>query len=547
MPQLQLTVNGFSGIMALVIFSPPQLDSPPEAGSSQIVNASSLTVSLPRPPRNFYRHGWQSWSLAAWTEPTPLPVQRPAILHPLQTDPHYVNEASPHSSWVGAVELAEGDILLLGSLRLDAHVWLKEDQLEGRHEANRCDWFLARGSEEFVFAQYAEELGKRFGKKSDKPNPRVWCSWYSLYTAIDESILHQIFDDLDDLPFDVLQVDDGWQTSIGDWDANKKFPSGMNALAERIKSTGRRAGLWLAPLIAVESSRLFREHPDWFLHDASGRFVSAGFNWGEQLYALDTSHPAVLEWLSALMKQVRAWGFDYLKLDFLYAGALPGKRFTDMPREVAYRQALKTMREAMGHDAYFLTCGAPILPSLGLCDALRVGPDISDTWENLRDATLLYNFTTPGERNEIRTTVNRLWLQTLVAIDPDVVYFTEKENLLSEEHKQLIRDLALICNFKATSDLPQWLSPAERESLRKFLNATPQVIRLNLATFQIDDRVVDFSSALTLPPPPRGLTKLPAAFLGWLGNQPFALNLFHRLNESAFRKKRGRAEIKSSK
>jgi alpha-galactosidase len=37
----------------------------------------------------------------------------------------------------------------------------------------------------------------------------------------------------------------------------------------------------------------------------------------------------MLEWLAALMKQVRAWGFDYLKLDFLYAGALPGKRFVD--------------------------------------------------------------------------------------------------------------------------------------------------------------------------------------------------------------------------
>ncbi len=26
------------------------------------------------------------------------------------------------------------------------------------------------------------------------------------------------------------------------------------------------------------------------------------------------------------MKQVRQWGFDYVKLDFLYGGALPGKR-----------------------------------------------------------------------------------------------------------------------------------------------------------------------------------------------------------------------------
>lgn len=533
--------------MTLVTFSPLQLDSPPETGSSQIISASSLTVSLSRPPRLFYRHGWQSWSLAAWTEPTPFPVQRPAILHPLQTDPRYANDESPHSSWVGAVEFDDDDILLLGSLGLDAHVWLKENRLEGRHEAEGCDWFIARGNESSVFAKYADKLSKRFGGRSNKSAPRVWCSWYSLYAAIDESILHRIFGDMSDLPFDVLQVDDGWQMSIGDWEANEKFPSGMNALANRIKSTGRKAGLWLAPLIAVKSSRLFREHPDWFLRSENGRFVSAGFNWGEQLYALDTSHPAVLEWLAALMKQVRAWGFDYLKLDFLYAGALPGKRFTDMPREVAYRQALKTMREAMGHDSYLLACGTPILPSLGLCDALRLGPDVSGKWEDPRDATLLYNFTTPGTRNAIRTSVNRLWLQPLVAVDPDVAYFIEQENALSLEQKQLLQSLALLCNFKATSDLPQWMTSKEREAVREFLNSAPQVKRLSRAKFQIGDHAVDFSPALTLPPPPRGPAKLPAAFLGWLGNHSFALNMFHRMNESSFRKKRRRAEIESSK
>ncbi len=534
--------------------SPLKLDSPPETGSSLVINASSLTVSLPRPPRKFYRHGWQSWSLAAWTEPTPLPIQRPAILHPLQVDPRYANDESPHSSWVGAVEFADDDILLLGSLGLDAHVWLKENQLEGaalslskgQHEGDGCEWFIARGDELSVFAKYTEELGKRFGKRSDKPAPRVWCSWYSLYTAIDEAILFRVFDELGDLPFDVLQVDDGWQMSIGDWVANKKFPSGMNALAEKIKCTGRKAGLWLAPLIAVESSRLFRGHPNWFLRDEKGKFVSAGFNWGEQVHALDTTHPDAMKWLASLMKQVRAWGFDYLKLDFLYAGALPGKRHADMPREAAYRLALKILREAMGQDAYFLACGAPILPSLGLCDALRIGPDVSSKWEDPRDATLLYNFTTPGARNAIRTTVSRLWLQPLVTTDSDVVYFTEKENLLSPEHKLLLQDLASICNFKATSDLPQWMTPTERESLRGFLTASPQVKRLSRATFQIDDRVVDFSSALALPPPPRGLTKLPATFMGWLGNQPSALKLFNRLNEAGFKKKRQRAEIELS-
>ena len=517
---------------------PLQPDSLPQTGDSKIVSASSLRLSLPQPPRMFYRHGWQSWSLAAWTDLTPLPVQRPTLLHPMQLDPAYANETEPNSSWVAAVELAKDDILLLGALGLEAHVTLHGTDLEGIYESGEGEWFIARGYEASVFTKYTDELAKRLGKRSDRLTPRVWCSWYSLYTAIDEPTLYSAFDGLGDLPFDILQVDDGWQVSIGDWQVNSKFPSGMNALADRIKSTGRKAGLWLAPLIAQESSRLFRGHSDWFLHDTQGKFVSAGFNWGEQLYALDTTHPAALEWLAALMKQVRAWGFDYLKLDFLYAGALPGKRHMDMPRETAYRQGIKVMREAMGADAYFLTCGAPILPSMGLCDAIRVGTDVSGKWEDHRDAILLYNPTTPGTRNAIRNTINRLWLQPLVATDPDVVYFVEKENSLSPEHKRLLQDLALVSDFKATSDLPQWMSTAERESLHEFLKLDPKVKRLSRTKFQIDDRVVDFSSALFLPKPPTGLTQIQGAFIGWLGNQSLALKLLKKIDDLSFKRKK---------
>ncbi|MGB8983260.1 MAG: glycoside hydrolase family 36 protein [Anaerolineales bacterium] len=515
------------------------LDSLPQTADSHILSAASLSLGLPQPPRRFFRHGWQSWSLAAWTDLTPLPIQQPKLLHPMQIDPVYAFETSPHSSWVGAIEIADNDILLLGALGLDAHVRLVGDQLQGQYETGEGEWLIARGAEAAVFARYTDELGKRLGQKSKRPAPRVWCSWYSLYTAIDEATLGHVFAGLGDLPFDVLQVDDGWQVSIGDWEPNPKFPSGMETLSGQIKSTGRRAGLWLAPLIAVESARLFREHPDWFLRDARGRFVSAGFNWGERLFALDTTHPAALEWLAALMKQVRAWGFDYLKLDFLYAGALPGRRHTDMSRESAYRHGLKIMREAMGSDAFFLTCGAPILPSLGLCDALRVGPDVSGKWEDRRDAILLSNPTTPGSRNAVRTTVNRLWLQPLVMTDPDVAYFVESGNSLSAEQRQLLQDLATVCNFKATSDLPQWMTPAQRESLREFLNSNARVQRLNHSTFQLNDRTVDFSPALTLPDPPAGPAKIQTALVSWLGNQPLALKLLKRIDDlSLARRKR---------
>lgn len=502
----------------------------------KIIKAKEIQIELPSQPVKYYRHGWQSWSLAAWTDAKPMRRQKPEIFYPLQLDIEYAYETNPHGSWLGAVEFADGKILLLGALATDTHVFQMQNQLEGKSEAEEVEWFIMLGDENQVFSEYTNQLKNRFGHVEKNHVPRVWCSWYSLYTMIDEEILYETFDALGDLPFEVLQVDDGWQVAIGDWEVNKKFPSGMKALADKIKSTGRTAGLWLAPLIASKSSKLFNEHPDWFLKNEHGKFVSAGFNWGNYLFALDTTHPEVQTWLVTLMKQVRAWGFDYFKLDFLYAGALKGKRYNDMPREVAYRECLKLMYQAMGENAFFLTCGTPILPAIGVCDAIRIGPDVSHEWENYRNEVLLYNPSTPGTKNAVRTAVNRLWLKDLVHIDPDVEYFESKENTLEEEHKIQLQDLALICDFKATSDLPQWMTLEEREQVRAFLLAEPKIKKISRYVYQLDDRVVDFSSAVALPDEPKGLIKLWGNFLGWLGDFPFVLHVFKWLDDNRLKK-----------
>jgi len=196
------------------------------------------------------------------------------------------------------------------------------------------------------------------------------------------------------------------------------------------------------------------------------------------------------------------------------------------------------MRQAMGEDAFFLTCGTPIIPALGLCDAMRIGPDVSSEWENYRDAHLFTNPTTPGTRNAIRTVLHRLWLSELLHLDPDVAYFAEKENILTNEQKSLLRNLALITNFKATSELPQWMTSQEREQLRAFLNASPKVKQVDRYVFKLDDRIVDFSPVVLLPGHPKGWTWIWASILGWLANIPFILKINKRMDDRKFRKRR---------
>ena len=479
---------------------PTILDSLPEVSDSQIISASSLSLSLPRPPKKFYRHGWQSWALATWLDPSEpsQPVRAPEFRNK-DEDPGYALDKKPMSAWVCAVELSDDDILLLGALDLSGRIELDCKTIKCFYEDRHAgQWLVARGKEDEVFSKYVKLLETKFGKGRFEKTPRVWCSWYSLYRWIDERILLRALKDFSDMPFDVFQIDDGWQVSHGDWDSNKNFSSGMKLMAENISATGRIPGLWLAPFMVSTNSQLAKNHPDWLLRDEKGIPVRAGITWSGNPYCLDSSHPEVLEWLSKLIHKVLGWGYGYLKLDFLYIGALMGKRYQDIPREAAYRNALQIIHEAAG-NAYILACGAPIIPSLGLCDGLRIGPDVSPYWLNKPLTVWLNNPNDTSTQNAVRTSIHRLWLSPVVNVDLDVSFFRTKYNSLKLHEKQLLQDLGTLSGSKATSDLPQWLKTSEKRMLREFLESAPDIQKRKRYEFQIDQRVVDFSPVIPLP------------------------------------------------
>lgn len=446
----------------------------------------------------YYRHGWHSWSLTCWL-PLSHSLTAPLALNlwPQIDHPALLADYPFTSSGVTALAGPEGEVLLLGALELDAQLKAGSETLTGEYAAPAPadpEWLLAYGPEQAVFAAYASLLAQRRGTRWQDQPGRVWCSWYSLFTAISEEILLDILPGLQGLPFDVFQVDDGWQVSLGDWQPNEKFSSGMAALAGGIRAAGYTPGLWLAPLAVAPKSSLFQQHPEWLLRDEHGAPVPAGHNWGDVFYGLDVTRPGVQKWLTEGIQQVRHWGFDYLKLDFLYAAALPGARYQKLPGELALRKALEIIRHAAGEDAYLLTCGVPIFPALGLADGVRAGPDVAPFWDNADRSQTLHDPSGPGVLNAIRTTLHRLWLHPLIQVDPDVAFFRTQYNLLRPEQKTLLQDLAHITGFHAVSDLPAWLSPDERQALFEFLNASPQITQTGRYQFQIDGRFIDFSS-----------------------------------------------------
>jgi alpha-galactosidase len=251
-----------------------------------------------------------------------------------------------------------------------------------------------------------------------RPVPPVWCSWYQYYSAVTEADILANLAAMDELavPAGVVQIDDGYQAAPGDWLASSGRFADLAGLMGRIGASGRRAGIWIAPFLVGESSDLLAAHPDWLVRDpATGDPVYCGTVCGQRCTALDVTHPDAARYLTGVLTTMREWGTSYFKIDFVYAGACEGRRHSGARPVAAYREGLKLIRDAIGPDAFLLACGAPILPSVGLVDAMRVGPDIAATLEPAEP-----NPSLPCQRNAARNVRARAWQQGRFWVnDPD--------------------------------------------------------------------------------------------------------------------------------
>lgn len=237
---------------------------------------------------------------------------------------------------------------------------------------------VATDDVQVALAGWADGYVGRLGVPTPRPAPTIWCSWYHYFTGVAEADVDENVAAMDRLGLgvDVVQIDDGYERQIGDW----LLPSGRFAslpdLVSRItQDAGRRAGIWVAPFLVAAGSRLAAEHPDWLVRARNGDgLADAGWNWDQQQFALDVTHPDAAAHLTEVLRTFRGWGIDFFKVDFVYGGAVDGRRHDDVDGVAAYRRGMALVRSAVD-DAYVLGCGAPILPSIGLVDAMRVGPD----------------------------------------------------------------------------------------------------------------------------------------------------------------------------
>ncbi len=307
------------------------------------------------------------------------------------------------------------------------------------HTFPLADIFIMQGDEQAIFKQYF----KLMDIAPPKVKPAIgWTSWYHYYTNIDEAIILKNLEAFaeKEVPIDIFQIDDGFQQYVGDWLKIKqdKFPRGMDSLAKKIHQKGYKAGLWLAPFICEKDSEIFNTKKDWLLKDDKGNPVKAGYNpgWSGWFYALDFYHPQVQEYLSGVIyTALNKWGYDMLKLDFLYAVCiLPRPQKT---RGQIMHDAMHFLRK-QADDKWLLGCGVPLGSSFGLVDYCRIGADIHLKWEH-QFLKWVRNRERVSTILALRNTLGRWQLNGRAFLnDPDVFILRDQKNDLTNEQQYTI-------------------------------------------------------------------------------------------------------------
>ena len=339
---------------------------------------------------------------------------------------------------------------------------------------------------------FADAHGRLASARTASPYLSGWCSWYHFFHAVTEADVLRNLEALaaarSEISIDVVQIDDGYQREIGDWlETNAKFPRGLAPLAAEIRAAGFTPGIWTAPFCVVAESRLFAEHREWLLRSGEGwlrGLLHPAWSRDASVYVLDPSRPEVRAHLASVFRELRALGFDYLKLDFLYVAAMQADAFDPgMGRAQRLRAGLDAVRAGAGDGAFLLGCGCPLGAAVGVVDGMRIGPDVAPSWRAEPGVRIPgIEETLPSTRAAVRSVLARAWMHRRLWLnDPDCLMARARDTRLSPaEARTLAIAIAATGGMLLFSDDWPSLDAAGRALVRDTLAAARAVDGLGL-------------------------------------------------------------------
>ena len=332
--------------------------------------------------------------------------------------------------------------------------------------------FLARPYAEAADA-YFRWLAARLGSRNHRGPIVGWCSWYHLFGGITAEHTIQVARAIaarrDRLPMQTIQIDDGFQRQVGDWECNDTFPEGWQPVLEAIREAKAIPGIWLAPLAVHEKvggpnftcekeGRLLDRHPDWFQRNARGELAGSADNWGPTAYYLDPTHHGAQMFIRRILRRAVQEGFRYFKIDFnTVGGRLHNPKKTHLQ---ASRDLYRLYRQEIGEESFLLACTGFTRAVVGLADACRIGPDAGWNWHSPHPCCI---------RDCIPAVANTAFANgVLYACDPDVTYTLPAGSLTQDELCVWHGFVGLLGGMVMVSDPFCLASHQTEEALRMF-------------------------------------------------------------------------------
>lgn len=291
------------------------------------------------------------------------------------------------------------------------------------------EWICIENTRDFMDAinTFVKKKVERYGTRN-QAHPSVFCTWYYYGLTVTYEDVMTNLNKMKErkLPFDVFQIDEGWEITLGEWEPNKKFPIPMKKIAEQIMDAGYRPGIWTSPFVAHETATIWKKHPEWALKDADGN--PCLFPMNDTVYwVFDITNKATWDYFRELYHRLTfEWGYTYHKLDFTRAAVIMENAVyydNTITLVEAYYGAVRAIREGMGEESYFLMCGGLYDPIIGLVDAQRTGSDVLSMWSS--------NINKDGKTQPytVKQSILRYYMNAWWNNDPDALMVRRNEQM----------------------------------------------------------------------------------------------------------------------
>ena len=177
--------------------------------------------------------------------------------------------------------------------------------------------------------------------RTNQPPLVQFNTWFPLGPKVDITNTIQAADAAATAGAEVYVLDSGWYGS-GDWERTlgdyqpdpRKFPRGLEELANHVHQKGMKFGLWVEIENAGIESRLFHEHPEWCLPYDGKPWITAN------RCQLDFANAAVRQWATATVERlVSRYGLDWIKIDY---NIDVGDRFDPARERAIWPQTLRS-------------------------------------------------------------------------------------------------------------------------------------------------------------------------------------------------------------